>query len=860
MGYRAYISPTLWEQCAPLLRDQDFKDPEQRGTRYRTVLDALGPFAADFWLFGEIQRLLDEVKRANATSISEIERMGALNLSETQWTPPEALLPLYQALEERKHYFDETAPLNMAWISPKVKSLIEVLLSAKSPNFQGMIFAEQRHVTATLAWLLNRISALTGWLKSAFIVGHGTAGNNAASLRGEGMQFQHQANTVKQFREGVYNLLIATSVAEEGLDFQACHLIIRFDVFKTMVAYVQSRGRARHPDSVYVVMVDASNAEDRARYEDMKRVEPILRQQYQTPSAEKPDGSSDDEDDDGEDFSETYTVATTGARLTPHAAIGMLSYLCSLIPKDKYCPSLQPKYTVTGTIAGFRATVQLPSSLPLPSNDRVFEGPLRPSRKWAKRSAAFVAARTLHILGSFDEYLLPGKQQRGEGTEDADGKISVRTSDIPKLMSIHVREPFGNMWLDGAQVFLHPLYFDGVARTALVTGNGISLPETTFPSADGRSHRVHLAAAIPLTWSNSKERRACLALMDQFSAEGVYWGATSSWGPKTQKFRSEQSAVLLIPIANDQPDYDVMQLTLDNTMTPVFEPEVGQLIYCYMYGGRPYTLTRVRRDLTPFSAPVKFGDHFPEGEYGSYQEYYQGKSPRRLLFAPKEPLLQLRLTPKHQIRASTLDRLSGTLPNDHSESKAHITLIPISLCRRISVPHFALEIFRIFPSILRHITDLYRANFAQRALRLPPLDMVRLMEALTTPSASVGYHYQRLETLGDCVLKLATSVHVYNKFPHRHEGQLDWARQNSVNNTYLLGRAHELSLQQYFVAETMVARTWIPPLVDHHVLDSEGSLLAGVEAPRKCMQDIMEALLGGPSIFQFHFSPHTLTL
>lgn len=49
-------------------------------------------------------------------------------------------------------------------------------------------------------------------------------------------------------------LLVATSVAEEGLDIRQCNVVIRFDLAKTVLAYIQSRGRARKPGSDYILM------------------------------------------------------------------------------------------------------------------------------------------------------------------------------------------------------------------------------------------------------------------------------------------------------------------------------------------------------------------------------------------------------------------------------------------------------------------------------------------------------------------------------------------------------------------------------------------------------------------------------
>lgn len=51
-------------------------------------------------------------------------------------------------------------------------------------------------------------------------------------------------------------MLVATSVAEEGLDIRQCNLVIRFDLAKTVLAYIQSRGRARKPGSNYILMLE----------------------------------------------------------------------------------------------------------------------------------------------------------------------------------------------------------------------------------------------------------------------------------------------------------------------------------------------------------------------------------------------------------------------------------------------------------------------------------------------------------------------------------------------------------------------------------------------------------------------------
>jgi endoribonuclease Dicer len=56
-----------------------------------------------------------------------------------------------------------------------------------------------------------------------------------------------------------------------------------------------------------------------------------------------------------------------------------------------------------------------------------------------------------------------------------------------------------------------------------------------------------------------------------------------------------------------------------------------------------------------------------------------------------------------------------------------------------------------------------RAQMAIHHLKLPALEIGQLVEASTLPLVCAGFDYQRLETMGDSCLKLATTVHIYNK-------------------------------------------------------------------------------------------------
>lgn len=72
-----------------------------------------------------------------------------------------------------------------------------------------------------------------------------------------------QKDTITMFRQNKYNLLISTSVAEEGLDIPECNMVVRYGLLTNEIAQQQARGRARAEDSIYSVVATAGSREVR---------------------------------------------------------------------------------------------------------------------------------------------------------------------------------------------------------------------------------------------------------------------------------------------------------------------------------------------------------------------------------------------------------------------------------------------------------------------------------------------------------------------------------------------------------------------------------------------------------------------
>ena len=57
-----------------------------------------------------------------------------------------------------------------------------------------------------------------------------------------GMTLNQQVDVLKYFKDGKHKIIIATTVAEEGLDVKKCDLVIRYDHVTNVTAMIQARG------------------------------------------------------------------------------------------------------------------------------------------------------------------------------------------------------------------------------------------------------------------------------------------------------------------------------------------------------------------------------------------------------------------------------------------------------------------------------------------------------------------------------------------------------------------------------------------------------------------------------------------
>ncbi|MHB8560561.1 MAG: helicase-related protein, partial [Thermoplasmataceae archaeon] len=93
----------------------------------------------------------------------------------------------------------------------------------------------------------------------------------------EGINQKKQEGIIRGFREGEFNVLVATSVAEEGLDIPSTDLVIFYEPVPSEIRTIQRRGRTGRHHAGKVIILIYKDSRDSAYYYSSIRKEAAMR-------------------------------------------------------------------------------------------------------------------------------------------------------------------------------------------------------------------------------------------------------------------------------------------------------------------------------------------------------------------------------------------------------------------------------------------------------------------------------------------------------------------------------------------------------------------------------------------------------
>ncbi|KAL0030548.1 hypothetical protein WJX79_003716 [Trebouxia sp. C0005] len=280
---------------------------------------------------------------------------------------------------------------------------------AAKRHWSAILFVTRKMTALGLDALYKSAPCLKAW-RAATLVGYG------GSLTSSCLTSKAQHGVLQQMKAGELDIVISTAVAEEGLDVKQCQLVIRFDLPSTLLAFVQSRGRARAHGSHYVLMLERDNRDHELLLSQVVGYEANMRfHANRRPGL----GEEEDKEEEGEvtltemDINHIplemreYRVASTEARVTLASAKPLLYMFCAKLPADRYTV-LRPRFSTQvlgedARLIGYQSSAILPNNSPV----RIAQGQIQRTRALAQASASLEACKQLHQSGALDANLLP---------------------------------------------------------------------------------------------------------------------------------------------------------------------------------------------------------------------------------------------------------------------------------------------------------------------------------------------------------------------------------------------------------------------------------------------------------------------
>ncbi|KAI3140437.1 hypothetical protein CBS147326_2138 [Penicillium roqueforti] len=748
--------------------------------RSRHIYEELGGWAADFFISASIDQLQLSIQDANEMShLDQRERIYLLELLLTMPTPV--------AAEENNH------------VSIKLEILLNYLEKMDRPGFSGLLFVKQRATVSVLARILSLHPKTRDRFQCAAYVGWASDKNRKGCL-GDLLHRDMQRNTLDEFKAGRKNLIVATDVLEEGIDVSACSLVICYDKPANLKSFVQRRGRARHRESTYAVMI--SNEDELLSLQKWQELEQAMIKAYQDDERQRREAYAIE--DTEEHVNETLWVEKTSALLTADDALQHLHHFCAVLPVDEYSDN-RPMFSFQENSVGLLlGTVTLPNSVH-PTVRRTTGKAWWRTERAARKETAFQAYKALYSYGLVNDNLLPLTR-----------KPELRFSEQMTLPSIVQAAEQYDPYVELAQGWAS----GQLCQTRLnICSNGS--PDKDLAVCLILPRLTPMPHPIPLYWAPetslelhfdpqvSTFEATAETLEHMRKTTALYLQAPSS------RQRGEERDFVALFIPDIPHEYLGQWLAVHEGKEPALE----------VYSRNPTTPpTGIVRDQSKFSEPRIFNRWVVPAEVTKTSpiEVECSSLPRR------RNLLQVRtinITEDGEVDAP---------------KKSHV--LPAAACVIDKLPAkqamFGLFISAILDRLEASLVAHRLNDTILKGVGIQNIDHV--ITAISAPIAQASTNYQRYEFFGDSVLKFTVSCQLFFRNPKWHEGYLSESRDKLIQNSRLARAALDTGIDCFVLTSRFTPRKWAAPLIRNKLDPST----AKRNMSSKVLADVVESLIG----------------
>ncbi|XP_057429681.1 endoribonuclease Dicer homolog 2-like isoform X2 [Lotus japonicus] len=728
-------------------------------------------------------------------------------------------------------------------LTSKVFCLIDTLLEYRDlTDLRCIVFVERVITAIVLPTLLNAVLPKYNSWKTKFV-----AGNNC------GLQSQSKKvhdGIVDDFRKGLVNIIVATSILEEGIDVKSCNLVIRFDPCHNVCSFIQSRGRARMPHSDYILMVKSGDSVTCSRLEKYLSSGDIMRKESLRHSSLPCDPLESDLFHE-----ETYRVESTGAIVNLISSIGLLHLYCSRLPADGYFKPTPRWDKDTGTL-------YLPKSCPLPAIS------VQGDRKMLKNIACLEACKQLHKIGALTDKLVPDivvEEQEVEefGSEPYDEKQpSYVPRELVNQVLKHGETTYHCYLIELKQNFSYDITVQNIYLATRVELNR-EIASMQFDMGFDKGslsvsfiHKGAIHLSPDMVSLCKRFQVTILRILLDHNMDRLQTALEKC----CLEDGLEIDYLLLPSMVNEQgPTIDWLTVNSVNSSkigcqdhTPNIQTKDGLVCRCIIqnslvctpHNGYIYITTGMMN--LDGTSPLKL----KSGEVITYKNYFKKNHGTQLYFEHQRLLKAKRI---FQVK----NYCHGPKQEKDREASKTFVELPPELCCVIMSPISDITIysFSFIPSIMHRLESLLVAvnlKMHMGSRWLNEIHALKVLEAITTKRCKETFHYESLETLGDSFLKYAVTQHLFQAYQNHHEGLLTLKRVKIISNAALCKLGCSCGLPGFIRNEPFDPNTWIVPgdksgglKLKELVSDGTKVYFSGMRnLKRKIIADVVEALIG----------------
>lgn len=205
----------------------------------------------DFEILKSVSLLAESLKVQHALELLETQGITALHeyidkiMKDSIHSKVKAVQNLSKDLNFRTAWVHTKNMFEAGVEHPKLKKLKDILFEELDDDKKVIVFNHFRDSATKITEEINKLPNI----RAQLFVGQ-------AKKKSSGLSQKQQKEVLDKFRNGEFNVLVATSVAEEGLDIPSVDLVLFYEPIPSAIRTVQRRGRTgRHGEGRVMILM-----------------------------------------------------------------------------------------------------------------------------------------------------------------------------------------------------------------------------------------------------------------------------------------------------------------------------------------------------------------------------------------------------------------------------------------------------------------------------------------------------------------------------------------------------------------------------------------------------------------------------